>query len=111
METSDLQNIHATDSNEMAAATATEAGTTTAKRKYTRRAAGKNGRKVRGAKAAKATPSKPRYDRIFSLDIGTRSVIGIVAERIGLAAGMASNIVPCVGLVVFAILVAKLPEE
>ena len=81
METSDLQNIHATDSNEMAAATATEAGTATAKRKYTRRAAGKNGRKVRGAKAAKATPSKPRYDRIFSLDIGTRSVIGIVAEQ------------------------------
>lgn len=38
-------------------------------------------------------------------------VIGIVAERVGLAAGMASNIVPCVGLVVFAILVAKLPEE
>ena len=38
-------------------------------------------------------------------------VIGIVAERAGLAAGMASNIVPCVGLVVFTILVAKLPEE
>ena len=37
--------------------------------------------------------------------------IGMVAERAGLAAGMASNIVPCVGLVVFAILVAKLPEE
>ena len=38
-------------------------------------------------------------------------IIGMVAERAGLAAGMASNIVPCVGLVVFAILVAKLPEE
>ena len=38
-------------------------------------------------------------------------VIGMVAERAGLAAGMASNIVPCVGLVVFTILVAKLPEE
>ena len=38
-------------------------------------------------------------------------VIGIVAERAGLAAGMASNIVPCVGLVVFTLLVAKLPEE
>ena len=38
-------------------------------------------------------------------------IIGMVAERVGLAAGMASNIVPCVGLVVFAILVAKLPEE
>ena len=38
-------------------------------------------------------------------------IIGIVAEKAGLAAGMASNIVPCVGLVVFAILVAKLPEE
>ena len=39
------------------------------------------------------------------------AVDGMVAERAGLAAGMASNIVPCVGLVVFAILVAKLPEE
>ena len=38
-------------------------------------------------------------------------VIGIVAERVGLAAGMASNIVPCVGLVVFTILVARLSEE
>ena len=38
-------------------------------------------------------------------------VIGMVAERAGLAAGMASNIVPCVGLVAFTILVAKLPEE
>ena len=38
-------------------------------------------------------------------------VIGMVAERAGLAAGMASNIVPCVGLVVFTILVARLPEE
>ena len=38
-------------------------------------------------------------------------VIGIVAERAGLAAGMASNIVPCVGLIVFTLLVARLPEE
>ena len=38
-------------------------------------------------------------------------IIGIVAEKVGLAAGMASNIVPCVGLVVFTILVARLPEE
>ena len=38
-------------------------------------------------------------------------VIGIVAERSGLSAGMACNIVPCIGLVVFAILVARLPEE
>ncbi len=38
-------------------------------------------------------------------------IIGIVAERAGLAAGMASNIVACVGLVVFSLLVAKLPEE
>ena len=38
-------------------------------------------------------------------------VIGMVAERAGLAAGMASNIVPCVGLVVFTLLVARLPEE
>ena len=38
-------------------------------------------------------------------------IIGILAEKAGLAAGMASNIVPCVGLVVFAVLVARLPEE
>ena len=41
----------------------------------------------------------------------TQIPLRMVAERAGLAAGMASNIVPCVGLVVFAILVAKLPEE
>ena len=38
-------------------------------------------------------------------------VIGMVAERVGLAAGMMTNIVPCVGLVLFAVLVARLPEE
>ena len=38
-------------------------------------------------------------------------IIGIVAEKVGLAAGMASNIVPCVGLVVFTLLAARLPEE
>ena len=38
-------------------------------------------------------------------------VVGMVSERAGLAAGMASNIVPCVGLVVLSILVARLPEE
>ena len=37
--------------------------------------------------------------------------IGVVAESAGLAAGMMTNIVPCVGLVIFAILVARLPEE
>jgi len=34
-------------------------------------------------------------------------VIGVVAESAGLAAGMMTNIVPCVGLVIFAILVAR----
>ena len=81
METSDLQNIHAATGTETAGTAAAAAGTDTAKRKYTRRAAGKNGRKVRGTKAVKAVPSKPRYERIFALDIGTRSVIGIVAEQ------------------------------
>ena len=38
-------------------------------------------------------------------------IIGRVAEDAGLAAGMACNIVPCVGLVIFAILVARMPEE
>ena len=38
-------------------------------------------------------------------------IIGRVAEHAGLAAGMASNVVPCAGLIVFSILVARLPEE
>ena len=38
-------------------------------------------------------------------------VIGLVAETAGLTAGMASNIVPCVGMLVFAALVARLPAE
>ena len=38
-------------------------------------------------------------------------IIGIIAEKVSLAAGMASNIVPCVGLIVFSLLVARLPEE
>lgn len=38
-------------------------------------------------------------------------VIGLVAETVGLTAGMASNIVPCVGMLVFAALVARLPAE
>ena len=38
-------------------------------------------------------------------------VIGVVAEKAGIAAGMASNIVPCVGMIVFTLLVAKLPED
>ena len=38
-------------------------------------------------------------------------IIGIVAEKAGLAAGMASNIVHCVGLIIFTLLVARLPEE
>lgn len=38
-------------------------------------------------------------------------VIGKVAESAGLAVGMATNIVPCVGLIVFAILVSRMREE
>lgn len=38
-------------------------------------------------------------------------LIGIVAEHVSLAAGMASNIVPCVGLLIFAALVARGPED
>lgn len=37
--------------------------------------------------------------------------IGKVAESAGLAVGMATNIVPCVGLIVFAILVSRMREE
>ncbi len=38
-------------------------------------------------------------------------IIGVVAESGGLAAGMATNIVACLGLLLFAVLVARLPEE
>ena len=38
-------------------------------------------------------------------------VIGKVAESAGLAVGMATNIVPCVGLIVFAVLVARMRED
>ena len=38
-------------------------------------------------------------------------VIGKVAESTGLAVGMATNIVPCVGLIIFAVLVARMREE
>ena len=38
-------------------------------------------------------------------------VIGKVAESAGLAVGMATNIVPCVGLIIFAVLVSRMREE
>lgn len=38
-------------------------------------------------------------------------IVGVVAEHLSLTAGMACNIVPCVGLIVITILVARLPEE
>ena len=38
-------------------------------------------------------------------------VIGRVAERAGLAAGMAMNIVPCVGLIIFSVLVERRSEQ
>ena len=38
-------------------------------------------------------------------------VIGRVAERAGLAAGMAMNIVPCVGLIIFSVLVERMSEQ
>lgn len=62
------------------AATATESAEkeTKPKRKYTRRSTGKTGKKTT---AKGNTPAKPRYEKVFALDIGTRSVIGIVAEK------------------------------
>lgn len=48
------------------------------KRKYTRRnTAGKAAKE----KTTTAKTTKPRYEKIFALDIGTRSVIGIVADK------------------------------
>ncbi|MCD8075056.1 MAG: MFS transporter [Lachnospiraceae bacterium] len=38
-------------------------------------------------------------------------IAGVISEHAGLGVGMASNIVPCVGLFVFAILVARVREE
>ena len=38
-------------------------------------------------------------------------IIGMVSERAGLAVGMATNILPCVGLILITLLVARLPEE
>ncbi|WP_369751931.1 cell division FtsA domain-containing protein [Anaerovibrio sp. RM50] len=48
--------------------------------KKTRKARGKAAKK-RVAKKKAAEPRKERKERIFALDIGTRSVIGIVAEK------------------------------
>lgn len=80
METADVKNIN-TEAAETGAAAPAEAAAP-AKRKYTRRTPAKSAAKTgRSARAAKAVPSKPRYEKIFALDIGTRSVIGIVAEQ------------------------------
>ncbi|MCD7955704.1 MAG: MFS transporter [Lachnospiraceae bacterium] len=38
-------------------------------------------------------------------------IAGLISEQVSLAAGMASNIVPCVGLLVFAMLVNRVREE
>ncbi len=38
-------------------------------------------------------------------------IIGRVAERAGLAAGMAVNIIPCLGMILFAVLVARQPAS
>lgn len=38
-------------------------------------------------------------------------IVGLVAQGAGLNAGMAAIIAPCVGLVIFAVLVARLPDE
>lgn len=37
-------------------------------------------------------------------------MIGLVAERAGIAAGMACNLVPCVGMLLFSIAVKRLPQ-
>lgn len=38
-------------------------------------------------------------------------IIGLVADNVSIHAGMATNIIPCVGLLLFALAVKKLPEE
>ena len=60
----------------------------------------------------KCSEAKPAvFARLLQAPFLMPWIIGIVAEKAGLAAGMASNIVPCVGLIIFTLLVAKLPEE
>ena len=54
------------------------------------------------------SPSRERLQGIDAQGVVSQRQ---VAEKAGLAAGMASNIVPCVGLIIFTLLVAKLPEE
>lgn len=51
-----------------------EKTTSKPKRKYTRRTTSSKAK-------ATATAPKPKYEKIFALDIGTRSVIGIVADK------------------------------
>ena len=67
---------------ETSAAEAVPAEETAApKRKYTRRSTtGKTGKRT-SKKTAKSSETAKRKERIFALDIGTRSVIGIVAEK------------------------------
>ena len=67
---------------ETSAAEAVPAEETAApKRKYTRRSTtGKTGKRT-SKKTAKSSETSKRKERIFALDIGTRSVIGIVAEK------------------------------
>ena len=51
------------------------------KRKYTRRCATGKGSKKSSRSARSTTGAKAKYEKIFALDIGTRSVIGIVADK------------------------------
>ena len=60
------------------AAVADEKTVSKPKRKYTRRT---TAAKAKTPAKASAKTAKPKYEKIFSLDIGTRSVIGIVAEK------------------------------
>ena len=63
---------------ETAEADDTEAAESTKKTRKTTRG---KATKKRGTKKKTAEPRKERKERIFALDIGTRSVIGIVAEK------------------------------
>lgn len=51
------------------------------KRKYTHRSAPVRGSKKSARTARSSAAAKSKYEKIFSLDIGTRSVIGIVADK------------------------------
>ena len=77
-----MPTIKKTDTVVIPAATGSDAAPKSNTRKTTTKTR-KRTTKARGRKTAGNTPARAKRERIFALDIGTRSVIGIVAEHDG----------------------------